>query len=104
MLALFSILSLFSWVLIASVILFLIQIARFYERKYSELYDDAPTHRTFYPFFLISLCLFLIAAGRYAFLGDLAGDVWGDVALFLGGIVLAVFAHRLQRLMTGGPR
>ena len=104
MLALFSILNLVSWVLIASVILFLIQIARFYERKYSELYDDAPKHRTFYPFLFVPLGLFLIAAGRYAFLGDLAGDVWGDMALFVGGIVLLVFAHRLQRLMTGGQR
>jgi hypothetical protein len=99
-----SILTLYSWVLVGSVVYILIHIARFYEIKYAELYRSGPRHRTFYPLFLAPLLLFLIAAVRYAVLHDLAGDVWGDVAFFLGGVVLGACGYHLQRLMTGGHR
>lgn len=101
---LFIILALYPWVLVAGSIWFVIHIARFYERKYAELYKDALSKRTHYRFFLIPLFLFLFAAGRYAFLDDLAGDPIGDLAFFVGGVVLAVLGYRLQQLMTGGRR
>jgi len=97
-----SILTLYSWVLVGGVVYILIHIARFYEIKYAELYRSGPRHRTFYLLFLAPLLLFLIAAVRYAFLSDLAGDVWGDLAFFLGGLVLGACGYNLQRLMTGG--
>jgi hypothetical protein len=99
---LLSILTLYPWVLAAGLIYLLIRIARFYQKKYAELYQDSPHQRTHSMLFLVPLVLFLFAAGRYAFLQDLAGDWIGDTALCIGGIVLAALAYRLQRLMTGG--
>ena len=100
---LFSILTLYSWVLGVGLILFLLYIARFYEKKYAELYKDIPRRRLYYQFFIIPLVLFIIAAGRYAiFVPDLAGDLWGDLAFFVGGVILAVLGYHLQNMMTGG--
>jgi hypothetical protein len=104
MVILFSILILYTWVLAGSVVFSVLRIARFYEKKYAELYDDAARQRTYYLLFLAPLLLFLGAAVRYAFEGDLAGDLWGDVALFVGGVVLTALGYRLQRLMTGGRK
>lgn len=101
---LFSILTIYPGVLAAIVIYCLIQIARFYQKKYAELYTDSPSQRTYYPLFGVPLALFLIAAVRYAFIGDFVGDLLGDLALFVGGTLLAILAFRLQQLMTGGPR
>jgi len=99
-----SILSLSIWVLVGSLVFFLLLIARFYEKKYAELYSDSSRKRTFYQFYLVPLILFLISAVRSAHLGDLVGDTWSEVALGTGGILLAVLGVRLQRLMTGGRR
>jgi hypothetical protein len=96
------ILTLYSWVLVGSLIYLLTLIARFYEKKYAELYRDASRQRTFYQLFLAPLLLFLAAAGSYALINDLAGNTWGDLGLFVGGILLALLSHRLQHLMTGG--
>jgi hypothetical protein len=101
---LLSILTLYPWVLAAGLIYFLIQIARFYQKKYAELYKNSPGQRTYHSLFLVPLVLFLVAAGRYAYLDEFAGDPIGDVAFLAGGIVLAVLAYRLQQLMTGGRR
>ena len=101
---LFSILTLVPWVLVAGLIFFLIRIARFYQKKYAELYQSSPGQRTYYQFFVVPLVLFLFAAGRYVFLGDLTGDEMGDIAFLFGGATLAILAYRLQRLMTGGRR
>jgi hypothetical protein len=101
---LFSIFALFPWVLVAGLIYFLIQIARFYQKKYAELYDDAPRQQTYFWFFLVPLLFFLIAAGRYVFLKDFVGAVVGDLAFLVGGIVLAALSYRLQQLMTGRRR
>jgi hypothetical protein len=101
---LFSILTLCPWVLAASLIYFLIRIARFYQKKYAELYDDSPRQRTYYQILTIPLFLFLVAAGRFAFFGDFVGAAEGDLAFLVGGILLAVLSYRLQQLMTGGRR
>jgi hypothetical protein len=104
MTTLFSILTLYPWVLAAAMIYCLIQIARFYQKKYAELYTSSPDQRTYYPLFAVPLALFLLAAARYASIGDFAGDLLGDLAFFVGGILLAVLSFRLQQLMTGGHR
>ena len=102
MTVLVSILILIPWVLVAGLIFFLIQIARFYQRKYAELYKSSPGQRTYYAVFLVPLILFVVAAVRYAYLNDFAGDWTGDTALLIGGALLAALAYRLQRMMTGG--
>jgi hypothetical protein len=99
-----SILTLYPWVLIAGLVFFLALIARFYEKKYAELYKNAPGQQTYYALFSIPLILFLLAAGHYTLTRDLAGNVLADMALFGGGILLTALAYRLQHLMTGGPR
>ena len=101
----FSILTLYSWALGAGLVLFVLLIARFYEKKYVELYRDAPERRTYYRLFWIPLILFLLAAGRYAFLrDDWAGDLISDLALCVAGVVLAVLAYHVHNMMTGGHR
>jgi hypothetical protein len=102
MTVLVSILTLIPWVLVAGLVFFMIQIARFYQKKYAELYKSSPGQRTYYPLFLVPLVLFPAAAGRYALQSDFAGDWIGDVAFLVGGVILAALAYRLQRLMTGG--
>lgn len=99
-----SILTLYPWVLIAALIFLLALIARFYEKKYAELYKSVPRQQTYYSLFSIPLVLFLLAAGRYILSRDFAGDVLADIALFGGGILLAALAYRLHHLMTGGSR
>jgi len=98
-----SILTLYAWILGVAVVLFLFYIARFYEKKYAELYQDASSNQTYYRFFWIPISLFLLAAVRYAlFVTDLAGDLSGDVCFFVGGLVLIILGYRLQLKMTGG--
>ena len=99
-----SILNIYPWILVAGLIYLLVHIARFYEIKYAELYRNTDGQRTHYRLFGFPLVLFLVAAGRYAFLDDFAGDIIGDLALCVGGVLLGVLVYRLQRLMTGGRR
>lgn len=100
---LFSVLTLCAWIVGAGIIFFLFHIARFYEKKFGELYQDEPRRKTYYPFFLVASAFFLISASRYAFFSqDLAGDLMGDLGFLIGGTILILFAHHLQRMMTGG--
>ncbi|UCC63132.1 MAG: hypothetical protein JSV36_20740 [Anaerolineae bacterium] len=95
MAAISNALTLYNWVVVAILLVFQFLIARFYEKKSRQ--------RSYYTFFLVPALLFLLAAGRYAFwIGDLAGDVWGDSLLFVGGGILAALSAWLFRLMMGG--
>jgi hypothetical protein len=96
-----GVLTLYSWILLGALTGILILIARFYQTKYAELYKDTPQHRTYYALLVIPLLLFIFAAGRYAWRGDLCGDIPGDLALSAGGIVLFASSYHLYRLMTG---
>ncbi len=96
------VLTVYVWILAAGLVYGLMRLARFYEQKYAELYKDTSAQRTFHTFLWFPMLLFLIAAGRYAYLGELAGDPLGDLALLGGGVVLALLAYRLYRMMTGG--
>ena len=100
----FSVLNLYSWALVGALIFFLYQIARFYQAKYAELYQDKPRQRTYAALFLIPLVLFPLAAGRYMLAENAVGDLLADLAFLLGGIVLAAASYRLYRLMMGGRR
>jgi hypothetical protein len=97
-----SILTLYSWVLVMILIYFLFRIASFYERKYAEYYPGAPKQRTYYGLFLVPLLLFLFAAARYILVDEFVGDMWGDLAFFMVGVMLAAVSYHLYRLMTGG--
>jgi hypothetical protein len=46
-----------------------------------------------------------VAAGaRYALYDDLVGDLAGDLAFLVGGVLLTVLGYRLLQLMTGGQQ
>jgi uncharacterized membrane protein len=88
-------LSLYTWGAVCLLVLALYKIAQFYEKKSGQ--------RSYYPAFLIAVVLFIITAFRYAPLSPaITGDVWGDIAQFLGGSILVIFGLLLLRLMTGG--
>jgi hypothetical protein len=100
----FSVLTLYSWALVGALIYILYQIARFYQAKYAELYRDRARQRTYAALFWIPLVLFPLAAGRYVMAENAVGDLLGDMAFLLGGVVLAAASYRLYRLMMGGRR
>ena len=90
-----GILTIYIWGVVCVLLFFLFAIARFYEQKSGR--------RSFYLSFLAPMVLFAIAAIRYAFLGStIAGDLWGDLMRFMGGIILGGFGLFLLKLMIGG--
>jgi hypothetical protein len=90
-----SFLTYYTWGAVCILLFFLFAIAQFYERKSGR--------RSYYPAFLISIALFAIAAVRYAALVPaITGDLWGDLARFIGGLILMVFGLLLLRYMMGG--
>jgi predicted exporter len=96
-------LTLYSWIVVAALIYLLIRIARLYTKKYTEIHTGSK-YRTYSALFWAPLLLFLFAAARYAWRSDIAGDVPSDLALLIGGAVLAVSAYHLYRLLTRGTR
>jgi hypothetical protein len=92
-----SALTLYNWGIVAILLIFQLLIARFYEKKSGQ--------RSYYILFLVPTLLFLVASVWYAFgSDDLAGNVWGDSLLFIGGGILAALTTLLFRLMMGGKR
>ncbi len=90
-------LTLYNWGVVAVLLVFQFLIARFYDRKSGQ--------RSYYAFFLIPALLFLVSAARYVFwVDDLAGDIWGDSLLFVGGGILAALSALLFRLMMGSKQ
>ena len=73
-------LTLYLWFPLAFVLVFLLLIARFYQRFANE--------RTFFVWFALPILLFGVALMRYASIGQIAGDVVGDVLMGSAGIVL----------------
>lgn len=94
---LIGILNIYSWVIIAITLFFLLLTARFYERKSGQ--------STHYHLFILPLVLFLLSVIQYLFSGyDFAGDVMGDTLLFSGGLILSFLGASLLSLMTKGSK
>jgi len=90
-----SVLTVYIWVVVCLLLLFLFAIAKFYEEKSGQ--------RSYYQLFLIPVALFAFAAARYAMVGsNIVGDFWGDLLRCIGGIALGVTGFFLLRLMIGG--
>jgi hypothetical protein len=90
-----TILTYYTWGVVCVLIFFLFTIAQFYERKSG--------HRSYYPAFLAAMALLVGAAIRYAGLAPLiTGDLWGDLARLVGGVILTVFGLLLLKYMMGG--
>ena len=101
----YTILILYSWIVTAVLLVFLLLIGRFYELKFGQ--------KSHYRLFLVPLGLFLVAAVWYAFfpansvgaLGrDFVGLFWPDLMLLIGGIVLSWLCFSLYKTMMGAKR
>jgi hypothetical protein len=87
--------TIYSWGIVCILLFFLFSIARFYEKKSGR--------RSFFLAFWVPIVLFALAAVRYLIVAPaIAGDFWGDIMRFLGGITLGGLGFFLLRLMIGG--
>jgi len=87
-----SILVLFSWIIVAALLLFLFLIGRFYEIQFRQ--------RSYYRLFLLPLVLFLAGATWYLFnTQDFVGLPGPDLLFLVGGVVLTDLGYSLYRLM-----
>ena len=89
-----AVLTAYSWVGVGVLIIFLWRIAFFYEK----------TSKRWVGHYLLMIPGLILLAGvvTYLIVGKpLVGDSVGDLLLFVGGLGVAVFGIRLQRLMMG---
>jgi hypothetical protein len=95
-----SILLLYSSIVAAILISFLLLIGRFYEIKFGQ--------KSHYLLLLVPFGCFLIAAAWYTFGGpethDFLGVLVPDLLLLVGGVFLIVISYLLFRTMMGGRR
>jgi len=87
-----SILVLYSWIVVAILLLFLFLIGRFYEMQFRQ--------RSYYRLFVLPLVLFLAGAIWYLFdTQDFVGMPGPDLLFLLGGVVLTGLGYTLYRIM-----
>jgi hypothetical protein len=91
-----SILTVYSWVAAAILIVFLVLIGRFCELKFGQ--------KSYHQLLLMPLAGFLVAAVWYATLQDFVGALVPDLLFALGGLALIVLSFVLYRAMMGGQR
>jgi hypothetical protein len=92
--SLHQILTLYSWFPFAGLIVFLLLIARFYQKFSGE--------RTHFRWFVLPAVLFGAAVVRYSSINQVTGDWFGDLSMAVGGIILIVLSVRLVIGMTAG--
>jgi len=87
-----SMLVLYSWIVVAILLLFLFLIGRFYEMQFRQ--------RSYYQLFVVPLVLFLAGAIWYAFdTQDFVGVPGADLLFLFGGVVLIGLGYTLHRIM-----
>jgi len=87
-----SILVLYSWIVVAILLIFLFLIGRFYEIQFRQ--------RSYYQLFLLPLVLFLAGAIWYIFSdSDFVGVLVPDLLFLFGGIILIGLGYTLYRIM-----
>jgi len=82
---------LYTWFLLAALLLFMLLIARFYQNFSGD--------RSFPRLYLIPMIAFGAAAVRYTSLSKIARDPVADLLMALGGVVLIALVLRLYWLM-----
>jgi hypothetical protein len=75
-----QLLALYSWFPVAALLMFLLLIARFYEKFSGK--------RMYFQAFFVPLMLYGVAAVRYASIDGIVGDPFGDSALAAAGLTL----------------
>jgi hypothetical protein len=83
---------LYSWFALAGLLLFLLLIARFYQRFSGE--------QTYFRLFSAPIILFGMATVRYASINQVAGDGLGDLLSLGAGVILVIQCVFLYHLMT----
>lgn len=92
-----SVLTLYNWIVVAILILFLFLIGRFYEIKFGQ--------KSHYTFMLLPPVFFLVAAVWYAVASDdIVGEPVPDILLLVGGLILTWLCYSLYKTMMGGRR
>ncbi len=91
-----SVLTMLAWSGVGILVLLLYRIAHFYQVTSKQA--------TFPWMFFIPLVLLVSSGLRYAWIGNLAGDIIGDSLQLVGGLFLIVLGFLLLRIMTGGRR
>jgi hypothetical protein len=95
--ALSQLLLLYSWFAVSGLIVFLLLIARFYQR-----FASVPTH---FRLFLVPIVVYGIGAVRYTAVGRIGGDLAGDLMMGTAGISLAALCVQLaHRMLTRKQR
>ncbi|MFW5708932.1 MAG: hypothetical protein ACOCX5_01805 [Chloroflexota bacterium] len=82
---------LYMWFALAALLLFIVLIARFYE-KFSD-------ERTYYRLYGVPLVLFGAGVVRYASVDYILGDAFADLMFGLAGVILFLLSVRLYWLM-----
>ncbi len=92
-----SVLTLYNWIVVAILILFLFLIGRFYEIKFGQ--------KSHYQLMLLPPVIFLVAAAFYAVAPeDIVGDSVPDYLFLVGGLILIWLCYSLYKTMMGGRR
>ncbi|MBN1135085.1 MAG: hypothetical protein JXM73_00770 [Anaerolineae bacterium] len=87
-----SILVLYSWIVVAILLFFLVLIGRFYQMQFRQ--------RSYYQLFSAPLVLFLAGAIWYLFnTRDFVGLPGPDLLFLIGGLVLIGLGYTLYRIM-----
>jgi len=92
--ALSQLLLLYGWFALSALLLFLLAIARFYQKFSGE--------KTYYHWFIMPIVLYGIGAVRYASIDRIAHDVMADGLLGAAGVIVIVLCLRLYHQMTHG--
>ena len=88
-------LTVYTWGAVCILLLFLLVIAQFYEKKSGQ--------RSYYLAFLLAIAFFVGATIVYLpLLPALTGSTLGDMLRFAGGITVGVFGFMLLNFMMGG--
>jgi hypothetical protein len=83
---------LYSWFALVGLLVFVLLIARFYQRFSGE--------PTYFLLFTLPIVLFGAATVRYASIDQVAGDGLADALFAVGGIILTVMCVFLYHRMT----
>lgn len=86
-----QVLLLYAWFPLAFILFIMLLIARFYQSFSGD--------RTYYRLYILPLVLLGAAAVRYASLSLLAGDLFADALLAVGGLVLLILCIYLYNRM-----
>lgn len=84
-------LTLYTWFILAALLLLMLLIARFYEHFSGE--------RTYFQLYVLPVICFGIGAVRYTSIERVAHDSVADLILALGGLVLLFLSIRIYWLM-----